>query len=79
MKCPYCGGKTGIWKTRSMPDGRILRERRCGRRGCRVQFVTVERFERLLGSRMSTAQVRKRKPRSGPLKPPPRRPSAAAK
>lgn len=57
MICPFCGGKTGVFKTRSMPDSKVLRERRCTRRGCRRQFVTVETMDVDLGAHYSIRRL----------------------
>lgn len=62
MNCPYCSdGRTGIFKTRPMPNSTVLRERRCLERGCRAQLVTIEMMRASLGMRVSVAQVRKRR------------------
>lgn len=43
MKCPKCGGSTGIYGTRTKADGAVLRYRRCLARGCWLKFQTAER------------------------------------
>lgn len=55
MKCPHCGGRTRVWKTRVAEDSVVLRERRCTRRACRAQFVTEERVNDEMGKRISVA------------------------
>lgn len=57
MKCPHCGGRTRVWKTRDTEQSVVLRERRCTRRACRAQFVTEERVKDELGKRISVAET----------------------
>jgi transcriptional regulator NrdR family protein len=66
MKCPHCGGRTRIWKTRAADNGSVLRERRCTRRACRAQFVTVEVVQPAYGSRISQTSVQRGAPESLP-------------
>ena len=42
MRCPRCGGVTIGPKTRTTPDGRVVRIRLCKRPSCGRKFKTIE-------------------------------------
>ena len=44
--CPACGESSVVYRSMELPDGTILRRRRC--RGCGTEFETLEKFSRVL-------------------------------
>lgn len=44
--CPACGESSVVYRSMELPDGTILRRRRC--RGCGTEFETSEKFLQVL-------------------------------